>query len=180
MKNSSAFKIAYCGIVCAMSTLIMFTSVIPAMTYIMPALAGIIIWSVSGQINRGWAFLTFAASAFLVLFLTPEMEAKTYFIMFFGYYPLIRATLHKISFIPAQILAKLILFNAAAVSGYQIVIHIFGITDVLNDLSEFGENAVYVFWAFGNVAFFAYDFALKYVFYAFDAWIKPAINKKIK
>lgn len=175
-----AFNIAYSGIVCAMSTLIMFAAIIPSMTYIMPALAGIVIWSVSGQINRSWAFMTFAAAALLSLFLSPEMESKTFFILFFGYYPLLHEIIRYVRFLPVRFLVKLLLFNITAVTAYQIVVHLFMVTDILNDLSEFGEYAVYVFWGMGNVAFFSYDFALKYVFFAFDTWVKPAINKKIK
>ena len=178
--RAKAGNITYCGIICAMTMLVLFGGIVPSMTYVMPALSGIVIWSVSRQAGRNWAFLTYAAAALLSLFLIPEMESKTFFIMFFGYYPLLREPISRISFPPARFLVKLTVFNIAAVISYFAVVYIFGINDMLNDLEGFGEYAVYVFWGMGNAAFFFYDFALKYVFYAFDFWLKPIIDKKIR
>ena len=178
--NKNAFNVAYCGITCALSTIVMFAAIIPSMTYIMPALAGIIIWSVKGQVSLKWGYMTYGAAALLSLLLAPEPESKTLFIMFFGYYPLLRTAINRVRFLPARFLVRVVVFNVAVVVSYQIVTRILGVNDILNDLSGFGEYAVYVFWGMGNLAFFAYDFALKYVFYAYDAWVKPAINKKIK
>lgn len=187
-----AFSVAYCGIACALSSLIMFAAIIPSMTYIMPALAGIVIWSVKGQVDSihgsggKWAYTTYAATALLSMLLVPEMESKTLFILFLGYFPLLRETIHKLfsgkSFVSfcRRMAIKLVLFNIAAVSSYQIIIRVFGVSDILNDLSGFGHNAVYVFWGLGNVAFFCYDFALNYIIYAYDAWVKPALNKKLR
>jgi len=183
--TKSSFNVAYCGIMCALSILVMFTAIIPSLTYVMPAVAGVIIWSVSIQVNRAWGFLTYAAAAILSLFLVPEVESRTFFILIFGYYPLLKEIIHsRISGgIWAQMyrfLVKLAIFNTAAVLAYTAVVYVFGIKDVLDGLDRFGEYAIYVFWGMGNVAFLFYDFALKHVFYAFRHWIKPVIDKKIK
>jgi len=196
-KNQFSFNIAYCGIMCALSTMVMFAGIIPSLNYIMSAIAGIIVWSVSGQINAKWALLTFATTALLSLFLVPEMEAKTFFILIFGYYPLLREWLHQgvlggkstssggssrssVWHFCLRFFVKMLVFNVAAVISYMIVVGIFGIGDVLDGLEDFGENAVYVFWVMGNVAFILYDFALGYVFYAFLSWVKPVINRLIR
>ena len=159
----------------------MFVSIIPSMTYIMPAIAGVIVWTVQAQINGRWAVLSYASAALLSLLLVPEMEAKTFFILLFGYYPLLREAINKsVSFKPARFVIKLGVFNAAAVLSYTLVVHLFGIGDVLDGLEGFGVYAVYVFWGMGNIAFFFYDFALTYIQYAFEHWIKPALNRKIR
>jgi len=112
------------------------------------------------------------ATSLLALMLAPEIESKVLFILLFGYFPLIRERLH--------ILLRIVIFNLAAVVMYLSVTHIFGVDGMLEGLDGFGKYAVYVLWGMGNVAFCLYDFALKYVFYAFFNWVKPALNKKIK
>ena len=176
----SAFKIAYSGVICALTILIMFAGVIPALTYIMPAIAGILIWSVSIQINPKWGLLSYISVTVLSLILVPEIESKTFFIMLFGYYPLLRGCIHRVGFRPVRFMFKLALFNVTAVISYSIVVYVFGVSDVLDGLEFFGEKAVYAFWGLGNVAFFLYDFSLSYVCYAFEHWVKPVVNRKIK
>jgi len=179
--KKAGFNIAYCGIICALVTVVMFVAIIPAMTYVMPAIAGILIWSVSGQINRKWAVTTYAASAALSLILSPgEIEAELFFILIFGYYPLLKDVIDKIKLSVLRAVIKLAVFNAAAVTAYLAIVHIFKIADVLEGLEGFGKYAVFVLWGVGNLAFFFYDYSLKYMTYAYYHWLKPALNKKIK
>jgi hypothetical protein len=160
----------------------MFAAVIPSLAYTLAAFSGILVWSVSKQIDRKWALLTYAAGAALAFILTPEPEAKTYFILIFGYYPLLRENIQRIKFRVLRLIVKLAVFNAAAVAAYFTVIFLFGVSAgvVLDGLEGFGRYAVYVFWASGNVAFFFYDFSLKYMMYAYIQWIKPKLDKKIR
>jgi hypothetical protein len=185
MKRNSqfSFNVAYCGIMCALAVIVIFLSIIPALNYVMPAIAGLFIWStvpvVASRPSGGgalkpwqWGILAYAATSILAILLAPEIESKTLFILFFGYFPLIREKL-RFGF-------RFVIFNGAAVSMYFIVTRLFGVSDMLDGLEGFAEYAVYILWAAGNLAFIFYDFALKHVYYAFSTWIKPALNKKIK
>jgi hypothetical protein len=183
---------------CALSTIVLFIAIIPSMTYIMPAISGVIIWTVVPIVKEReirvsgdkkacetravkWGVLTYAAAAVLSMLIVPEKEAMTYFILIFGYYPILRGYFHKITFIPAMILTKLLFFNAAAVLSFTIVVNMFvAIEQVMDGLEDFGKYAIYILLLMGNAAFFFYDFALKYIYYAFDNWIKPVLNKKLK
>jgi hypothetical protein len=158
----------------------MFAAVLPMFYYLVPAVAGVIIWTVSVQVSLKWGFLTFVSAAILSLFLVPEIEGKTYFVFLFGYYPLLREVLSRIKFAPLRFAAKLGVFNVAAVSSFWVVVHVLGVADVLDGMEWAGAYAVYAFWAIGNAAFLMYDFMLPQFFQAFDAWIKPVINKKLK
>ncbi|MCL2633565.1 MAG: hypothetical protein FWD34_03520 [Oscillospiraceae bacterium] len=179
-KHETSFNIAYCGIICALSSIIMFTAVIPSLTYVMPAISGIMIWTVGSQINRKWAMMTFAAASVLSLILVPEIEAKTFFILLFGYYPVLRDIIDKLKLKITRFLVKFAIFNIAAVCSYFAVVFIFGVQGMLDGLEGVGEYAVYVLLLMGNIAFFLYDFSLKYIMYAYNHWIKPVFNKKIK
>jgi hypothetical protein len=178
--NRNNFNIAYCGISCALALAVMFAAVIPIFVYLSAAFAGMVIWSVYSQTNMKWGLLTYVAAAILSLFLVPEVEGKTYFIFFFGYYPLVREKLGAIKVRLLRFAVKLIVFNIAAVSAFLIVVNLFGIADAMSELEQFGANAVYVLWGIGNAVFLVYDFMLPQLFYAFDHWIKPAMNRKIK
>jgi hypothetical protein len=173
--------------------LVMFIAVIPSMTYVMPAISGVIISTVKWQLeNPGevgkraqalrWGFLTYAAASLLSLMIVPEREAVTYFVLIFGYYPLIRDFINRAGLAPVRFLIKLIFFNSTAVLSFNIVVGVIGIPveQMLDGLDGFGEYALYFLWGLGNVVFFTYDFALKYVYYAFLTWVRPALNKKIK
>lgn len=179
-RSSLSFNIAYCGIMVAFSVVVMLAALIPSMTYVLPAFSGMCIWTVSEQIDRKWAFLSFAASAALCFMLIPEIEADFYYAFLFGYYPLVRELIEKIRPKVLAFLAKLALFNVAVVIAFWILLHLLSLELVLEGLESFGDAAIYVMWGAANVTFLLYDFALGYIFYAFRKWIKPKLNKKLK
>lgn len=178
-KNTLSFKLAYSGIICAVSVLIMYVSIVPGFTYALPAVSGLFIWTIGEQINRKWGVLSFAASCFLAVMLIPEPEAVAFFISFFGYYPLIRDIIRRVDFLPARILLKLIVFNITAVITFQIVSRIIGIERMLEGMEFMGEFAVFGLWGLANVAFLCYDFCLDQLFYAFRKWLKPKLSKRM-
>lgn len=179
-RSSLSFNIAYCGIMVAFSVIIMLAALIPSMTYVLPAFSGLCIWTISEQISRKWGFLSYAASAALCFILIPEIEADLYYAFFFGFYPLVKELIEKISPKILAFLAKLALFNVTIVIAFWILSHILNLDQILEGLESFGDAAVYVLWGAANVTFLLYDFALRHIFYAFRKWIKPKFNKKLR
>ena len=178
-RNENSFKIAYCGIITALSTVIMLLALVPSMTYVLPAFSGICIWTVSDQISKKWGLLSYAASALLCFMLVPEIEADLYYLFFFGYYPIIKDLVEKIKPKVLSYAVKLIIFNVAVVSAFQIVAHLTNLEQLLEGLEMFGDMAIYVLWIVANIAFVLYDFCLNQLFFWFRKWVKPKINKKI-
>lgn len=177
---SLSFKLAYSGIICAISIIIMFISIVPGFTYALPALSGIFIWTVGEQVNKKWGILAYAASSALSLILIPEPEAVAFFISFFGYYPLIRDIIGRIKSRLLRLLSKLAVFNVTVVLTFQIVSRIVGLDRMLEGMEFMGEFAVYGLWALANVAFVCYDFCLEQLFFAYGKWLKPKLMKRIK
>ncbi len=178
--KSLSFKIAFCGIICALAIIVMFLSIIPGLTYALPAISGIFIWTISEQINSKWALLSFAACSLLSLFLIPEPEAIAFFVSFFGYYPIIRDRILRLKHKLFHILFKFILFNIAIVITFQIISRIIGMDKMLDGMEFMGEFAVYGLWLFANVAFICYDFCLTQLMFAYTKWLKPKLSKRIK
>lgn len=178
--NRLSFNIAYCGIITALAVIIMFAALIPAMTYVLPAISGLLVWTISRQINRKWALLSYAAAALLCFMLVPEIEADMYFLMFFGFYPTICDLINKIKPKILAFIVKLAVFNVAVVIAFNILCLILNVGQILEGLEDFGEYAVYVLWGAANIAFICYDLCLSPITYAFDKWLKPKFNKMVR
>jgi hypothetical protein len=172
-----SYKIAYCGIICALSLMIMMVSIVPGFNYAIPAVSGILIWSICFFISYKWALLSFAASALLALLLIPEVEARTVYIAFFGYYPIVRDKLAAIKFIVLRFLVKLAIFNIACVISYHVLVMIIGINRVLEGMDFAGDMAKFVFWGAANFAFLCYEFCLCQLQFVLEKWVKPRFLK---
>ena len=181
MKKNAAklsYNIAYCGITVALGIVIMLMAMIPAMTYVVPAVSGIIIWTISEQISKRWAILAYVAASLLVFLIIPEFEAKIYFILFFGYYPVVRDIFEKKLPKALSYLVKFAVFNAAVVIAYNIVAPIIGADKILEGLEFMGDMAVWGFLAMANIAFFCYEVCLGTIVFAFRKWLKPRLKKR--
>ncbi len=178
-KPRKSVNIAFCGIMCALSVISMFAALVPSLTYAVPAVAGLMLWVISVHISRKWALLSFIAVSLMCFMLIPEIEARSYFVAFFGYYPIIRSLFEKIKNKLLRMGAKLLLFNVAVVVTFNILCFVIGADKMLSGLEDFGTLAVYVFWGAANVAFVIYDLCLDNIMYAYSRWIQPRFKKII-
>ncbi|MGN0463381.1 MAG: hypothetical protein ACI4GA_01595 [Acutalibacteraceae bacterium] len=156
MKQSS--KTAVCAMVAALSVIVMMLTVIPVLTYTAPAFAGILLIIVVIEIDKKWAFGVYAAVSALGLLIATDKEAAAMYLVFFGYYPIIKAVLE--SRLPrwAEIIIKFLIFNAAMVGCYFVLIKVLGMP--MDDMNELGKYGPLILLALGNVVFLLYDFAL--------------------
>lgn len=164
MRQSS--KTAFGGILTALSVVLMFlTGLLPFLTFALPALAGALLILIVLEIGPKWALSVYAAVSLLSLLVVADKEAAMMYAAFFGYYPVIKSFLE--SRLPRWLewAAKLLLFNAAMVAAYCVIIFVFGIP--LDEMEEFGKYAVPLLLGMGNVVFFIYDIALTRVIGAY-------------
>ncbi|MFR6378847.1 MAG: hypothetical protein ACLUNZ_02485 [Evtepia sp.] len=97
LKNRMSFRVAFCGILAALMTVIMLAGpLIPTMTYVAPAAAGVflipVVWEFGGKAGG----LLYAAVALLAFFLAPDKEAALCFVLLFSWYPVARPKLQHI------------------------------------------------------------------------------------
>ena len=175
-----SFNIAFCGIVSAMSVMIMFGSLIPSLAYAVPAVAGIFIWTIGEQINLKWAYLSYIAVGLLSLMLVPEIEANAFFISLLGYYPVLCETLNKLKNKVLRYIVKLAVFNVSAVATYQVLCLILSADKMLEGMEDFGKYAAFVLWGMGLIAFIVYDLFLVTAKEFYIKVIKPKFNKFVK
>lgn len=149
MKNS--VKLAFCGIFTALASVFMAASLIPDMTFAIPAIAGLFIIPVFIEAGTPRAILCFVASAVLSFFIGDKTSWILY-IALFGYYPILKPYIEKAEAKILKWVFKILLFNTAAIACYAAEVLLFGIT-----LKGWILCALF---ALGNIAFVLYDIAI--------------------
>ncbi len=158
-KLSAAERTALGGIVAALSVVcMMLTSVIPIATYSCPILAGILIVIVVIEADAKLAFFVYCAVSVLSLLLVTDKEAAVYFVLLFGYYPILKQSIERLKPRAVQWILKLCVFNVGVIVAFFITINLLSVPK-----ESFEIGGVYLPWVFliaGNVVFVLYDAAL--------------------
>ena len=157
MRNKST-QVALGGLSAALCiTLMLSSAILPFSTYALPMFAGIVLIPLAVEIGLSSAVIAYTAVSFLSVMIVPDYETSLMFIAFFGYYPLLRMKMYKIKFFLVRIIAKFALFNLSMILVYYFLINLFGMVDLIDELSNgFG----YLLLLMGNIGFILYDFAL--------------------
>lgn len=175
-----SFRISFCAIISAMCIIFMFGALIPSLAYAVPAVAGILIWTICEQVNIKWAFLSYVVVTLLSFMLVPEIEANCFLLSFFGYYPTLCEILKRIKNKVLRYIIKLAVFNVSVVITYNVLCIILSSDKMLEGMDSFGQYAVYVLWGIGFVAFVLYDLFLDVAKDLYVKIIKVKLNKLMK
>ena len=163
MKNSiqkPAFRIALCAVIAALEVVMMMAAGLFRIgTYALPCFAGLLSIAIVIEYNCKWAFGVYGVSAVLSFFLTADKEAALLFILFFGYYPILKNILdRRVKNVVLSYIIKFALFNAAAVASFFAATYLFSLP--AEEFTLFGVYVPFVFLLLGNVFFFIYDIAV--------------------
>lgn len=154
----ASMRVALCGMVAAVSVALMFlTGLVPAATLALPALTGCILICPTAQLGVRWGFGVYAVCAVLSFLLAPDREAAIYYILFFGYYPVLTAVLGRIKNRVLRWAVKLAIFNGALALAVCILVAILG---PLEDIPFLGRYTKVVLWALAIIMFLLYDVTL--------------------
>jgi len=129
---------------------------IPATTFVCPAMCMLLLKAVRKHFPTriGWAW--YGAVAILSLLLSPDKEAAAVFAAI-GYYPLLKPAMDKLKL---NYLGSVLLFNALILALYWLLMHIFGMAELLAEFEEMGTVMTIVTLILGNVTFFLLDMLL--------------------
>lgn len=177
MKNT--IKIAFCGMTAALSAAVLFfTGIVPIATLALPAVAGCLLIPVVAELGVPWGFGVFAVCGVLSFLLTPDREAALFYVLFFGYYPVLVGVLGRIRNKAARYLVKFLVFNAAVI--LETVLSIFVLRIPWETISFLGKATPVVLLAMANLVFFLYDRALggliALYFHKFHARVQKALR----
>ncbi len=174
--KKSSTQVALGGLSAALCLVIMLgTVLIPFATYAAPALAGIALIPIALELGLPVASVTYAAVALLSLLMVPDREAALMFIAFFGYYPVLKFKLDRMKLRLLRILLKLMIFNASIIAGYFVIIYLFGLHYLMDELTGgFGWLLLTV----GNLCFPVYELALRNITALYLFRIRKTIFRK--
>ena len=161
LKNRMSFRVAFCGILAALMTVIMLVGpLIPTMTYVAPAAAGVFLIPVVWEFGGKTGGLLYAAVALLSFFLAPDKEAALCFVLLFGWYPVARPKLQHLRRKPVRVAVKLVLFNAALIAIYALLLFVFVMPDLQQEAQSWTVLLIAAFFVLGNISFLLYDVVL--------------------
>lgn len=128
-------------------------TLIPAATFICPMICICLQAVVLKKCNSRIAWAWYGTVAILSLLMAPDKEAAAVFV-FLGYYPIVKPKLDKL---PLRWLWKGILFNVSVCMMYWMLMHLFGMAQLIEEFAEMGTIMILVTLLMGNATFFLLD-----------------------
>ena len=179
MKKKISFKVALGGIISAVCLLAMFCSgFLPMLDYAIPTFAGFLMVVMIVEVDRNWAIATYIAMALLCPLITPNYQASVLFIIFMGYYPILKFGLDKMKNVVLKWVIKLLVFNAAITVFFLLFTYVFVGEDMLEGMEKFGAYALVILWLAANFFFLLYEFALTQLIDLYVNWFRKKILRK--
>ncbi len=139
--------------------LLLGSSLLPFLEYTLPAACALIIFYISKECSAQTALICYAASTLLSVLFIPNKEAAILYALFFGYYPVFKQFADRFGKV-LRIVLKAILFNGTMILSYAVLILVFDLSDLWEELSLGMQYGALVMLALGNVAFYLFDMLL--------------------
>ncbi|WP_296968369.1 hypothetical protein [uncultured Eubacterium sp.] len=175
MKNSKV--IAYSGVATALSVVMLFLgSIFWVLGYTMPLVASLVMIILLDSVSQKSALLTFISTSIISFILLNDKECVLLYILFFGYYPLIRDKINDIKPKFLSYLLKFITFNAAMVLTQVLCVYVFGIP--FDDM--LGKWGIVVFVLCLNLVFAVFDKLYTLLLKLYRIKLKKKVEKYIK
>ena len=176
---SKSGKIALGGLLTALGVVLMFlTGLIPIGTYALPAIAGVLLIVAVIEIGAKWAWMIYAAVAVLSLLFAADKEAALLFVLFFGYYPVLKSFLERISNKVLSWISKFAVFNVAVVACFFLAVNFLQLPE--DSFTVFGIYLPWVFLILGNAVFLIYDIALSVFVATYVEKLHNRVTKTLK
>lgn len=157
MKKS--FKIAFGGILSAVSVIVLLLGNIPMAEYIGPTFAGLMLFWAVVELGSVSSLGIYVAVSILSFFLSSNKEPVLLYILFFGYFPVLRYVLLKYVRVRLiRIIIKAAVFNGAMAAAYALLVFVFGMP--LSELQGLGKYSLYILLAGANVLLIVFDICL--------------------
>ena len=175
--NERTSRLAVGGMMTALATAILLMGgVIPAATFIGPALAGIVLLPVLISGGRRMALAAWVAVSALSLMLCADKEAALLF-AFLGWYPAAKWPLE--SKLPGwrSLPVKLLLWNACAGALAASIFFVFRMDQVIAEYREMSRAMLVVFVVLANVTLMLYDRLLNTMAVVYVKKLRPKLFK---
>ena len=175
--NNQTRRVAVSGMMVALATAILLMGgVIPAATFVGPALAGIVMIPVLVEGGRRMALGAWLAVSALSLMLCADKEAALLF-AFLGWYPAMKWTLD--ARLPGWkgLPVKLLLWNACAGAMAALIFYVFRMDQIIAEYREMSRVMLVAFILLANVTLVLYDRLLSIMLIVYVRKLRPKLFK---
>lgn len=177
MRKTESQKIAFCGILGALSVVVLLIgSMVQIGTYAAPMLAAFLLIPVLDAYGARYALMLYAAASVLALILVPDKELALCYLLVLGYYPAAQCRLNRIRRTVLRWAAKLLLFNGTVTAMYLLLLVVLSPPELVQEFAEAGTPLLAAMLALGNLSFVLYDRALA----AMTALYRQRIRSRLK
>ena len=159
LNQNKSGSIALGGMFSALCIALMFMSgILPWSQIIIPIAAGSLLLVVVHEMGRKMALVAYIAVSLLSLFLAVPRSTALFFIIFTGYYPIIKGVIERIQSKHVVLAIKLVILNVAMIAQYFVFVYVFGMPGLLfleGTIGTYGALAVSV--VFSSLYFIMID-----------------------
>ena len=142
------------GLLAALAVVIMsMGTLIPVATYVCPILCTLVLQLVLKICGKRIAWAWYGAVSVLSLLMAPDKEAAAIFLAL-GFYPIVKPGLDRRK---GKWLLKGLFFNGMILLTYWLLMHLFGMAQLVSEFTEMGTLLATVLLLLGNVTFFLLD-----------------------
>ena len=142
------------GLLAALAVVIMsMGTLIPVATYVCPMLCALVLQLVLKICGKRVAWAWYGAVSVLSLLMAPDKEAAAIFLAL-GFYPIVKPGLDRRK---GKWLLKGLFFNGMILLTYWLLMHLFGMAQLVSEFTEMGTLLAAVLLLLGNVTFFLLD-----------------------
>ena len=128
-------------------------TLIPVATYVCPMLCALVLQLVLKICGKRVAWAWYGAVSVLSLLMAPDKEAAAIFLAL-GFYPIVKPGLDRRK---GKWLLKGLFFNGMILLTYWLLMHLFGMAQLVSEFKEMGTLLMAVMLLLGNVTFFLLD-----------------------
>ena len=148
--------IALGGVLAALAVvLLMLGGLIPIAIYISPMLASGLLLLLLAEMPRGLCLGWYGVVSLLAVLLCPDPETALVFV-FLGWYPVAKPGLDRLPRL-LRVTVKLLIFNLCVAALYGLLIWVFRLQALLEEMQETGAVTLIVLILMGNLSFVLFD-----------------------
>lgn len=120
----------------------------------MSCLTGVLMVVLVRTFGYGTAWITYVSTGLLSFFLVPDKECMLMYVLFFGYYTIVRQWIGRLRPRSVALAAECLLFNAALAAVNLLLVYVFAIP-----MDAVSSNKWFLvgFWLAMNLLFFLYE-----------------------
>lgn len=166
-------KVAFGGMIMGLSIVLLFlTGVFPFATMALPGIAGALLVVLVIELGKKEALAVYVGVSLLAFFVVPDREAVLYYVVFLGYYPIVKSKLEQFHSRITEFVCKTILFCVVVISGAVLLIFVFDLVQL--DVTPMLLVAGFLILL---VVFYIYDLAISQIIQLYLKRFRPVLKK---